>query len=456
MFDKLGCYYNKIVKDFQIGFQYISNRWEPFDLQKGKTQKTGLPLFMLYINEINKKTLGYKSITKLSKKVKDELLDTTKNIALKAIQDAYKFTVKFTKTNNASTSNILQFEPYEFVLALFDIKRSMDYLFVKACQIANKNTENTKYVFVSNDRSAICYSILMGNPSILTPKVATTENGDTTEEICKRGEQYFILYDPNSASTSQQPTFSRHHRTQNATQNAKDENDEENVSTFDAEELLKEFGLLNIEPNNFQQNLGDIIKISQVFIKTYETTKQKFKSPKTTKITIPRELIQAFSKGKNQKTVYFENPQVVDMYNICQSLSKIPSSPQTGGSLSKQSILNTKIPLDDIESICEPGSPMYILFHYHSQLSPFISFFWFITYKSLLYFCFGADMYQSKCKIWKDYTEPNATNINKLGRSYSSTLNTRTNDLSQYETKRHIISNSGYAYKTNNNSNKKT
>ena len=80
-------------------------------------------------------------------------------------------------------------EKDNFILALFDVKRAMDYLYVKACSTANL-TELEQYVFVSADKAAISYSLLEMCPCIHTPKVSISTK-----------EQHLMIYNPRKVKT---------------------------------------------------------------------------------------------------------------------------------------------------------------------------------------------------------------------------------------------------------------
>ena len=64
-----------------------------------------------------------------------------------------------------------------------------------------------------------------------------------------------------------------------------------------------------------------------------------------------------------------------------------------------RSLLNDEIPLskDDIGTICEEGSPFYIFLAYYASLTPAMTFFWFLTFRSLMFFVFGDDMDRASC-----------------------------------------------------------
>jgi hypothetical protein len=61
------------------------------------------------------------------------------------------------------SSNINEYDSltsHDFCLALFDFKRSMDFLQVKACIASNEADPTTNHVFISNDRIAILFGLL--------------------------------------------------------------------------------------------------------------------------------------------------------------------------------------------------------------------------------------------------------------------------------------------------------
>jgi hypothetical protein len=57
----------------------------------------------------------------------------------------------------------------QYIQALYDLKRAMDYLPIKACHMANKRKPmDTTFVYISQDRLAIMYSLLQGCPCLYT------------------------------------------------------------------------------------------------------------------------------------------------------------------------------------------------------------------------------------------------------------------------------------------------
>ena len=126
--------HNNITKT--ISLEYLSN-------------ESGLTLFMKIVADIM--NINIISDTNLIKKD-----------IMKIITDVFNITVDRSLDRNI----ILTKE--DFIYAIYDLKRSMDYLQVKAAISGNKNIDNTTFIFVSNDRLSIMYSIINNNPCIHT------------------------------------------------------------------------------------------------------------------------------------------------------------------------------------------------------------------------------------------------------------------------------------------------
>ena len=112
-------------------------------------------------------------------------LETLRNTALQVIDtvfslrcDRYANIYGPTSSHMRSVS-VRWTEPAKFPKALYDFKRAMDYLPVKATKNANNQfgTHDMIYFHVSSDRLAIAYAILSGCPCILV------ENGGETFHV---------------------------------------------------------------------------------------------------------------------------------------------------------------------------------------------------------------------------------------------------------------------------------
>jgi len=116
---------------------------------------------------INFKNIGNIKGVPLFAKCLEDILDLkeVETSALNIISEVFGIILS---SNNRSNNNNLS--KYDYVYALFDFKRAMDYLQVKACIEGNKNynKNNITYIFVSNDRLAIQYALLNNCPCIIT------------------------------------------------------------------------------------------------------------------------------------------------------------------------------------------------------------------------------------------------------------------------------------------------
>ena len=161
------------------------------DLSKKSKDKNGLPMFLKLFDEINKKTLGYKN---RRKEVSEQLKSGLEKAGLEDLKKMYRITLADVADNDPQ---YIVLNKEEFIKALFDFKRAMDYLYVKASLTANmrekidakfKEPQKRKFVFVSTDLSAICYSIFLNNPCILTH---AKKSGEISIEIFNPDETYY-------------------------------------------------------------------------------------------------------------------------------------------------------------------------------------------------------------------------------------------------------------------------
>jgi len=188
--DSLGA---EIHKD-EYGI-YFSINDEKYIINLEKTEdgnfSKGLNLFVQLINAINEKTLG---VQQLRRNSKAQLQQRLEKLGIDILKSKYSVYLKLFESSLQDKTGILILDKLDFVMALFDFKRAMDYLYVKACFEANSNAkDDTKYVFVSSDRSAIFYALNLGCPCILT--MPMIKHGT------RKGEQDIIIYNPLLSTT---------------------------------------------------------------------------------------------------------------------------------------------------------------------------------------------------------------------------------------------------------------
>jgi hypothetical protein len=477
---------NLLNNDFLVEYKINGYDEQEIDTKENtnsnsKKDPRGLSLFLLLFNEINKKTLGFKQIGSLTADKVKKIIYDIKNVGLKALESTYKITLKLKKTqdeeNNNATEKLIPLFPTDFIMCLLDFKRSMDYLYVKACQQANtrtnieytKNSDNNqyegtqrsaedyknhKYVFVSTDRSAVCYSLMLGNPTILTTPVVRSENSN--EHKCHRGSHLITVYNPlygtnaNVQNARNNAQVKARAQAQNARikslSNTEKKNAEfarreqerlnaQNLEIVENAENAELEKLLEDEPPVLRNNdrntnvlkmralaaaaaipdivdeideleaVGDIDELFKDKCKTFKIDLAELNKKERGRIYDPFR-----DKNINKANKQFEEI----MKGILKQCEKYPSS---GGANSKtqvsKSLLNQQIPLTtDLETICEVDSPMYIFFDFYGQLTPTISFFWFMIFKCLLYFTFGDDMDISNCKKFKEMNKSNVKSQN--------------------------------------------
>jgi hypothetical protein len=408
-----------IIKDnniFEV-YRVIDNDYKKIDTDE---RSKGLPLFLKLFNEINRKTLGYKVINGQTTLIKKQLISGINNVGLIEFKKMYRITLGEADNDKSYT----RLNRDEFVKALFDLKRSMDYFYVKATLTANmrekleankdsnskyrvnsnnanilKNPQERKFAFVSRDLSAILYSLFLNNPTI-----RTTTSGGTL---------YMELFNPSEVF-------------------------------YNYDEIIDEYKAKNLEPRvqvkvpqvepQSQAQSEDFAQVEPQVKNIRASVQEKLNEEyqgKTATLKKCLDLLGKLDTDKNEILVDGKSYQLdkcsewlsrfkntIYKYNTLQRICHEYNRSRTGGannsqvqkvipiqaqvnsnsnSNAKKSLLDEQIPLDDLESICEFGSPFYIFLHFYGQLTPSISFFWFITFKTLMFLLFGDDMDQHDC-----------------------------------------------------------
>jgi hypothetical protein len=369
----------------------------------------------MLFDEINRKTFGYKKISSIGKEKKTALLNKIKKIGLQVIEDTYKITLKIDNEANMNSSNIIQLQPDEFIKSLFDFKRAMDYLYIKACKSANtpgnkwykfpgkedgftpdaEYCKNHKFVFVTGDRSAAAYSIYLGNPTIYTPVIPTTEDAKD-EFFCHRGDHLVMIFNPMMKTSPRNNTNAKGNTKVNVINNADEEDD--------ADEDDKVLGIFNNIKNTNSTNaaisslFGELNITSNVF-DTYKKNCETFQAElgKQNK----KRVLNVFKKGPNKSLdKVFDKNKIDETKKECKKFLNAASG---GGNIMNN--LSYKIPLNPVINLAEEGSPFYIFLHFYSQLQDHMTFFWFITYKTIFFICFGDDMDKVNCANFLSFAE---------------------------------------------------
>jgi hypothetical protein len=375
-----------------------------------KKYPKGLSQFLMLFDEINRKTFGYKKISSIGKDKKNALLEKIQKIGLKVIEFTYKITLKLDNEPNTNSQNKIQLPPDEFIKSLFDFKRAMDYLYVKACHSANtpgnmwynfpgkeqgftpdaEYCKTHKFVFVTGDRSAAAYSIYLGNPTIYTPVIPTTEDAKD-EFFCHRGDHMVMIYNPMIK------TSPRKNANGNAKVNAKNNADEED----DADEDDKVLDIFNNIKNTNNTNaalsslFGELHITNDIF-ETYKQNCKTFMEQKNLPYKDRKRVLNVFNKGSNKTLDKINDKDKVDETE--RECRKFLGAASGGGNIAQT--LSYKIPLNPVINFAEEGSPFYIFLHFYAQLEPQMTFFWFITYKTIFFICFGDDMDKADCETF--------------------------------------------------------
>lgn len=411
--DKIFVEYDSSYRQ-KFKLRYSINKNQDKDININRASNTnskkypkGLSQFLMLFDEINRKTFGYKKLASIGKDKKTKLIQQIQKIGLQVIEDTYKVSLKLDNENEQNTGNIIKLYPDEFIKSLFDFKRSMDYLYIKACKAANTSgqtwynfpgkdaefmsTEQScsqhKFVFVTGDRSAAAYSIYLGNPTIYTPVIPTTEDAKD-EFFCHRGDHLVMIYNPSHRSTKRNAL-----KNNAAKDNAEPEANDDNVGDDGDDRVVDVFDKLLQNGNNINANaalsriFGEL-RVSNDVFETYRTKCVSFMEDMKIPYDKKKRVLNVFNKGNNKTLDKTKDKEKVDeTAKECDKFLRV-----SGGGGNLGSFLSFKIPLQLLVQFAEEGSPWYIFLHFYSQLHETITFFWFITYKTVFYTCFGDDM----------------------------------------------------------------
>jgi hypothetical protein len=108
-------------------------------------------------------------------------LSTLQHTALRVIDQVFslrcdRYADLYDSPSNRRIVSVKWACPTRFPKALYDLKRAMDYLPVKATKNANLafSQHDIQYFYISSDRLAIAYALLQGCPCVLVEKGGTT------------------------------------------------------------------------------------------------------------------------------------------------------------------------------------------------------------------------------------------------------------------------------------------
>ena len=276
--------------------KYILQHKHIIDLRLQKKQNVGVLFFVKCLLKLRAYLGNLRYMTPDEKReLEAELQSEAFDIILRM------YSVKLTKDDMKDKDKVR-----EYLLSLFDLKRSGDYLAVKACAEANKNApEGTRYVFVSNDQLAILYALMQNIPCIQTTLMGR-----------KKDKLFLTIYnihrqvrDPNTtahASTSHQvmasvrSTASRMHLMSPKNPRVKDiersvaDRVAEDLSTgsFVRSSLQTHYGRKHIDTDEF-----NAIKTAIVSIKDESQQARALKSIRTLEGTLKKRLSKSKMDG---------------------------------------------------------------------------------------------------------------------------------------------------------------
>jgi hypothetical protein len=410
------------IDEIQVNKNNIDNQYRVVHCINVKSKKywnidmsqksKGLPFFLKFFNEINKKTLGYKTI-QASADIKKQLLDGMNRIGIKSFKDMYKVTL----TEIDPDPSVIQLDRQEFVKAIFDFKRAMDYLYVKAVQSANASSvyPDTKFIFVSQDKSAIWYSLFLSNPTIMTSRSG--------------GMKYMELFNfpqkktnnaskPSTSILQKPPTGAQKPEINDLISGiskmvVKDNAQDKTSLTYSSKRLDKQKNVLKSDLQNYGMDDNELEQ------EINRLKRVRFISPGTIKVDKKDYDLNDCDRW-DFSSVNKKYQEI--MKRICEDYKQKGGSPNNSNAIvDENELLCELIPLEDLQSIADFGSPFYIFLHFYSQLSPTIEFFWFVFYKFVFYCMFGDDM--DKLPSNKQVNSPQPPRTSYMSRELRSISN---------------------------------
>ena len=339
----------------------------------------------------------------------------------------------------------------QFIRVLFDLKRAGDYFFVKACWAANNNpqmkkTPNHKFVFVSNDRSAICYSLMKQNPCVLT---SWAENDGWT----------MTIYNPDAHIQAKQTQVTKKSQDSKQTQATKQKQTQaknaETVRTVVSTAITKAINAQTtrqaaMEAQMQMQRIKSVItelasksrydknkdmyvpKIKDAILETMvdPTDRHTFKTYVNKQHgSVKADMMSGTSLDKSYKKSDAYQAYMVKERNPIWFLmdDSMPSTSQggKGGSNLETEVEDTGvadigIPISDIlKHSVHPQSELYRYLKFYSKLSPFMTFFNFVVIRHVFYMMYGNDNKRDFDTVTIDTTDAmSSQELSRMGRTY--------------------------------------
>ena len=315
-------------------------------------------------------------------------------VGLKIIKDALNMTLM--SDTDPKAKSYIKLTKDQFIRVMFDLKRAGDYMFVKACVSANNNpdmkTSNThKFVYVSNDRSAICYSLLKNNPCILTTWTdsegwtLTIYNPDAHLQSVTYQQEQDKKYVSNIVSSA----VSKVRKIQNS-RTRMDAWDKQR-RFIDAVKKLSAKSKYDARLDMYVPKIEDETIESLVLPEDFQAFREYVNEQHATVKGKIRDRV-SFKKSDDDYKAYIVKERNKDWFD---APSRGGSKKKRGGTgMSRQEddtgIADFVIPVSDVlKHAVHPKSELYAFMKFYGKLSPTITFFKFNVFKHVFYMMFG-------------------------------------------------------------------
>jgi hypothetical protein len=318
------------------------------------------------------------------------------------------------QTSERLSRDIIILEENDYVLALFDLKRAMDYLQVKACVSANEK-DKKNYIFVSNDVLAITFALMNRQPCLKTAEIGKVkigtlynynkkrkdidlynEEGEKKEIKCNKRQIYTIIKRLKKITLTNSDTSELYKELKNVID--ENNNNEDcikfiiNIIQLELAEAKISFNTLTKINSNIKNNesLADILqKIADENTKSYINSEELVEQVVEQEDNIDDEEETKNSIGGSVRSIYNTQPvltsSIRNVKNYIKSLTTLHKNILVGdlNSNNKINLLYNSYKIEIIKLFADNKLFLDFLEIYEKNVEDEMTIFWYFLYKTL-------------------------------------------------------------------------